>query len=216
MELSFGPTTVSESHITGLPLSGAITSRFAERDIAEHAGGHSGVDIGAAIGTPVRAPAAGRVLEATPSASVFGTYVTMRHAAGFVSLFAHLSRLDVAPGQRLRAGDTIGLVGMTGLTTGPHLHWGLALGGSPLVAGPHLRDPLARCSPSPQQIDDERVWLAVGLSLAGALQAAGALLGTHTEDDFAGYEEGSREQAVLLIQRLANPLIAHALELIER
>lgn len=204
----FGPTVVSAAAVTGLPLSGPITSRFGERDIAEHAGGHTAVDIGAAAGTPVLAPAPGVVLEAVASGGVFGTYVTLRHPGGFVSLYAHLSRLDVAAGQRVVAGDRLGLVGMTGLTTGPHLHWGLAEGGSPLAAGPHLRDALAFCSPAPARIDRERLLRGVALGLLGALQAAGALFDSHNAADFDGYPEGSPERQVLAIQQAADPFLA--------
>ena len=206
--LQFGPTNVSAGIVTGLPLSGPVTSRFGERDIAEHAGGHTGVDIGAPIGTPVLAPAPGLVLEVTASDGVFGTYVTLRHPRGLVSLYAHLSRLDVAPGERVLAGRQLGLVGMTGLTTGPHLHWGLAEGGSPLVAGPHLRDALVFCSPAPLRIDRERLLRGVALGLLGALQSAGALFDSHETEDFDGYPEGSAERQVLAVQRAADPFLA--------
>lgn len=206
--LQFGPTLVSAAAVTGLPLSGPITSRFGEHDIAEHAGGHTGVDIGAIAGTPVLAPAPGVVLEAIASNGVFGTYIALRHAGSFVSLFAHLSRLDVAAGQRVMAGTRLGLVGMTGLTTGPHLHWGLAEGGSPLVAGPHLRDALAFCSPAPARIDRERLLRGVAFGLLGALQSAGALFDSHETADFDGYLEGSPERQVLAIQQAADPFLA--------
>ncbi len=206
--VQFGPTLVTVAAVTGLPLSGPITSRFAERDIAEHTGGHTGADIGAAIGTPILAPAPGLVVEATASDGVFGTYVTLRHATGFVSLYAHLSRLDVRTGQRVLAGDLLGLVGMTGLTTGPHLHWGLAENGSPLVAGPHLRDPFAYCHPAPLRIDRDRLLRSVSLALLGALQSAGALFDSHEPGDFAGYPAASPESQILAIQRAADPFLA--------
>lgn len=203
----FGPTVVSAATVTGLPLSGPITSRFGARDIAEHAGGHTGADIGAPAGTPVLAPAPGLVLEATASGGVFGTYVTLRHNGGFVSLYAHLSRLDVTAGQRVSPGEGLGLVGMTGLTTGPHLHWGLAEGGSPLSAGPHLRDALAFCSAAPERLDRERLLSGVAFGLLGALQAAGALFDSHQAADFDGYAPGSPERQVLAIQQAADPFL---------
>jgi murein DD-endopeptidase MepM/ murein hydrolase activator NlpD len=206
-DITFGPAIAGASTFTGLPASGAITSLFAARDIPEHAGGHTGVDIGAPAGTPVRAPAPGLVRAAAES-PVFGKFVTLAHAGGWESLYAHLSRIDVLPGQYLRRGDGLGRIGSTGLSTGPHLHWGLAVGGSPLAAGTHLRDPLAYLSVTPGVIDIERTLGATAHSIYGALQAAGAALGTRTEADFALYPPGSPERSILDVQRAANPLIA--------
>ena len=207
VDIAFGPAIIGTGFFTGLPLSGAITSLFGARDIPEHAGGHSGVDIGAPEGTPIRAPAPGLVRAAGES-PVFGKYVALAHAGGWETLYAHLSRIDVLPSQYLRRGDGLGLVGSTGLSTGPHLHWGLAVGGSPLTAGAHLRDPLAYLSPTPEVIDVERTLGATAHAIYGALQAAGAALGTRTEADFALYPPGSPERAILDVQRAANPLIA--------
>ncbi|MCO5201442.1 MAG: M23 family metallopeptidase [Chloroflexi bacterium] len=206
-DIAFGPAIAGAATFTGLPLSGAITSFFGSRDIPEHAGGHTGVDIGTPAGTPVRAPAPGLVRTAAES-PVFGKYVTLAHAGGWESLYAHLSRVGVLPGQYLRRGDGLGLAGSTGLSTGPHLHWGLAVGGSPLAAGSHLRDPLAYLSATPGVIDVERTLGATAHAIYGALQAAGAALGTRTEADFALYPPGSPERAILDVQRAANPLIA--------
>lgn len=207
-QLRFGPAIVSAESFTGLPLSGPITARFGTRDIPQHAGGHSGVDIGAPVGAPVLAPAAGLVTAAEQTSGVFGSYVLIRHAGAFVSLYAHLSRIDAARGQQVRRGDGLGLVGMTGLTTGPHLHWGLSEGGTPLVAGPHLRDALRFVSPAPLELDRERLFAGVALGMLGTLQAAGALLGTRTEEDFEQFAEGSPERQILAIQQAANAFIA--------
>jgi murein DD-endopeptidase MepM/ murein hydrolase activator NlpD len=206
-DITFGPAVANTATLIGLPLSGALTSLFGARDIPEHSGGHNGADIGAPTGTPVRAPAPGLVRAAAESA-VFGKYVTLAHAGGWESLYAHLSRIDVLPGQYLRRGDGLGLAGSTGLSTGPHLHWGLAFGGSPLTAGAHLRDPLAHLSATPGIVDLERALGAAAHAIYGALQGAGAALGTRTEADFALYPPGSPERAILDIQRAANPLIA--------
>lgn len=207
VDLTFGPATTSATTFTGLPVSGPITSPFGARDIPEHGGGHTGVDIGAQAGTPVRAPAPGLVRAAAESA-VFGRYVVLAHPGECQTLYAHLSRVDVLPGQYLRRGDGLGLVGSTGLSTGPDLHWGLAAGASPLAAGPHLRDPLAHLSVEPGLVDIERALSAAAHAIYGALQAAGAALGTRTEADFALYPPGSPERAILDVQRAANPLIA--------
>ena len=207
VDITLGPAIAGAGAFTGLPLSGAITSRFAARDIPEHAGGHTGLDIGAPTGTPVRAPAPGLVRAAAES-PVFGKYVALAHAGGWETLYAHLSRVDVLPGQYLHRGAGLGLVGSSGLSTGPHLHWGLAHGGSPHAAGPHLRDPLAHLSAAPGLIDVERALAATAHAIYGALQAAGAALGTRTEADFVLFPQGSPERAILDIQRAANPLIA--------
>ena len=204
----FGPSLIHGESFVGAPLSGPVTAAFGSRSIPQHSGGHTGVDIAAPVGTAVLAPAPGLVMAAEQSSGVFGSFVVLRHVGGFVSLYAHLSRIDVAPGQSARRGDGLGLVGMTGLTTGPHLHWGLAEGGTPLVAGPHLRDPLAYLSPVPVEFDHDALFRAVALGVMGALHAAGAVLGTETEEDFDVFPPGSPEQEVLAIQKAANRLIA--------
>lgn len=206
-EQLFGPAFIHGDLFAGYPLSGPITSKFGARDIAEHAGGHSGVDIAAPAGTGVLAPAPGVVMDAQASGGVFGSYVLLHHRGGLVSLYAHLSRIDVARGQGVRRGDGLGLVGVTGLTTGPHLHWGVSLGGTPLVTGPHLRDALRYIFAQPAEVDRERLLRAVAASLSGALQAAGAALQTDSDSDFEAYADGSAEQQILAIQRAANPFL---------
>ena len=204
--IDLGPALVSGGMLVGLPLSGPLTSLFGARDIPEHAGGHTGADIGTPPGARVRAPAAGI---ATPGENaVFGRHAVLAHRGGWQTLYAHLSRVDVLPGQYVSRGTPLGLAGSTGLSTGPHLHWGLARGGSPLAAGPHLRDPLAFLSGDPDPGDLERTLSAAAHAIFGALQAAGAALGTRTEADFALYPPGTPERAILEVQRAANPLIA--------
>lgn len=92
---------------------------------------HQGLDFAAAQGTPVAAVLPGRVV----SAGVLGGYgnqVLVQHADGTQTRSAHLSRIDVVPGQTVAAGQQLGAVGSTGVSTGPHLHFEVLVGGVPV------------------------------------------------------------------------------------
>lgn len=117
------------------PATGRISGRFGSQRIYRGEAGsyHSGIDIALPTGTPVRAPAEGVVtLAATRPFTLEGHLVLMDHGGGLESAFLHLSRIDVAVGERVRAGTVIGAVGATGRATGPHLHWGLRWGAARL------------------------------------------------------------------------------------
>ncbi|PIV36881.1 MAG: peptidase M23 [Lysobacterales bacterium CG02_land_8_20_14_3_00_62_12] len=86
---------------------------------------HYGVDIAAANDTPILAPAGGIISFARSDLYLTGGTVLIDHGHGLSSVFVHLSRLDVGVGDRVEAGQRIGLVGATGRATGPHLHWGM-------------------------------------------------------------------------------------------
>jgi len=87
---------------------------------------HSGMDIAAAMGTPVGAPLAATVID-TGDYFFNGQTVWLDHGGGLLSMLCHLSRIDVAPGDRLATGALVGAVGATGRVTGPHLHWTVSL-----------------------------------------------------------------------------------------
>lgn len=100
-------------------------------------GFHEGLDYGAPTGTPVFAPASGRVVLAEPLA-VRGNAVIVDHGMGVVSGYWHLSRINADAGQVVRQGDLLGWVGTTGLSTGPHLHWEVRIVGIPVDPRPWI------------------------------------------------------------------------------
>lgn len=105
------------------PIEGPISSPFGWRDVSV-AGNrfHGGVDLVAPLGTPVRA-ARGGVVAFAGWAGAYGYAVYVDHEFGWQTRYAHLSRLDVRAGDRLRQGAVLGAVGSTGASTGPHLHF---------------------------------------------------------------------------------------------
>ena len=110
------------------PVDGRRSSSFGLRRVfnGQARQPHSGMDIAAAAGTPVRAPLAARVAD-TGDYFFNGQTVWLDHGGGLLSMLCHLSRTDVRAGDSLAAGQPLGAVGATGRVTGPHLHWSVLL-----------------------------------------------------------------------------------------
>jgi murein DD-endopeptidase MepM/ murein hydrolase activator NlpD len=123
---------IGGSDFNGLtvPVDGAITSGFGYRDDVGDVGSsyHQGIDIGAAEGTPVGAAGAGTVVQAGWNGG-YGNSVTIDHGNGLETLYGHLSEILVSVGDLVSQLQTIGLVGSTGNSTGPHLHFSVIQNG---------------------------------------------------------------------------------------
>lgn len=113
------------------PVTGRISGRFGNQRVYVVKGKdvpkspHSGMDIAAPEGTPVKAPAAGLVTFADTGLYLTGGTLLIDHGHGVSTNFLHLSRIDVKVGDRIEQGQVVGAVGKTGRATGPHLHWGM-------------------------------------------------------------------------------------------
>jgi len=147
---------------------------------------HNGLDMAAPQGTPIHAAAAGTVKRRyyadQPSGRLNGNAVILGHDEGFQTAYLHMSRVDVSPGQQVAAGQQIGLVGATGQATGPHLHFMvyqgtspvdparfISVGGAPTAPASAGQDAVAAPGPGPQAGTSWKTW--IGGTAAVALGA---------------------------------------------
>ena len=130
---------LSACHLPRWPVDAPLTSGFGMRFMGWRPDLHRGVDFGVPTGTRVDAMAGGTVRFAGTMRG-FGNVVWIDHINGFMSIYAHLSSIEVQPGQRVGAGDRIGASGATGSVTAPHLHfevwrWGRPVDPIPVLGG---------------------------------------------------------------------------------
>ena len=124
---TFSPNTPSNL-LLDKPVNGPLSSKFGVRRFfnGEERNPHAGLDFAVPAGTPIKTPAAGKVI-------LIGNYffngntVFVDHGQGFISMFCHMSKIDTKVGQQLARGDVVGKVGSTGRATGPHMHWNVSL-----------------------------------------------------------------------------------------
>ncbi len=126
-------------HLPRWPVDADLTSGFGVRFLGIRPDVHHGVDLDVPPGTPVGAMAGGRIRFAG-AMSGFGNVVWIDHAAGMLSVYAHLSEIRVREGQPVQAGDLLGLSGASGAVTAPHLHfevwrWGKPVDPIPVLGG---------------------------------------------------------------------------------
>jgi len=135
-----------EIAISRPPVAGAVTTPFGAQRYVNGAARspHSGLDIAAGEGTPVINPLPGKVLLAE-SMFLNGNTVAIGHGHVLVMVYSHLKAMMVREGDWLEAGETLGLVGMSGRATGPHLHWGVRFQGARINPDELCAIPAGRC-----------------------------------------------------------------------
>ncbi|MBM4332089.1 MAG: hypothetical protein FJ117_12870 [Deltaproteobacteria bacterium] len=122
------------------PVLGHITSGFGDTRLSSSSGGtrpHMGIDISAPSGTPVVAPADG-VVSFAGRESEYGRLICLDHGHGYSTMFGHLKDLFVQTGDKVKRGQTIGTVGTSGKSTGPHLHYEVRINGNPVNPARYL------------------------------------------------------------------------------
>jgi murein DD-endopeptidase MepM/ murein hydrolase activator NlpD len=107
---------------------------------------HKGIDLAGPVGTPIYATADGVISKAEWFSS-YGLYVSIEHGGALQTRYGHMSRLNVANGQRVHKGDIIGFIGTTGRSTGPHLHYEVRVNGEAVNPLPYMQsDSLVQAS----------------------------------------------------------------------
>ena len=136
---SLGSGSGSPGGCEARPVPGPITSGYGMRyhPVLHYSRMHTGVDMSAGSGTPIHACRGGTVAIAG-SQGGYGNTVVIDHGGGMATLYAHQSSIRVSVGQQVSAGDVVGLVGSTGMSTGPHLHFEVRLSGNPVDPAPYL------------------------------------------------------------------------------
>ena len=135
-----GPVGPSISIPSRMPLADSrLTSDYGMRTHPVLGGrrNHNGVDLAAPTGTPIYATGDGLISKAGPFSS-YGNYVSIEHGGQLQTRYAHMSRIAVAEGTRVRKGDIIGYVGSTGRSTGPHLHYEVRIAGRSVNPIPYM------------------------------------------------------------------------------
>ena len=127
LEIDAGIANINGIKISTVPISGKISSRYGAISNIR-ASAHTGLDISAPKGTPIKAIADGTVVFASQKGS-YGNLVKLDHGNGVESWYAHTSKMYVKEGQEVKSGDTIATVGSTGNSTGPHLHLEIRING---------------------------------------------------------------------------------------
>ncbi|WP_448693337.1 peptidoglycan DD-metalloendopeptidase family protein [Pseudomonas rhizophila] len=124
---SFSPN-IPSNLLLDKPVNGPMSSKFGVRRFfnGEERNPHAGLDFAVPAGTPIKTPAAGKVI-LTGNYFFNGNTVFVDHGQGFISMFCHMSKIDVKVGQQLKRGTVVGKVGSTGRATGPHMHWNISL-----------------------------------------------------------------------------------------
>jgi murein DD-endopeptidase MepM/ murein hydrolase activator NlpD len=136
---AMGSTPGSAGPCGARPVPGGIVSPFGPRyhPILHYTRMHTGADMSAGSGTPIHACRAGTVV-ISGSQGGYGNAVVIDHGGNMFTLYAHQSRIAVEEGQHVEAGDVIGYVGSTGMSTGPHLHFEVRLSGNPVDPASYL------------------------------------------------------------------------------
>jgi murein DD-endopeptidase MepM/ murein hydrolase activator NlpD len=146
LQLMPEPALAADSEFTPSlwPVVGTLTAGFGERldPFSGEGAFHTGVDISSQYGTAVRATADGVVTGAEEHVG-YGRLVVLDHGFGVTTFYGHLSAFNVTPGQRVNRGDVIGYVGVSGRSTGPHVHYEVRINGAPVNPMRYLRSTVA-------------------------------------------------------------------------